>query len=212
LDREANQPSEAPPEKASVRLPIGLARTSVYRRVPETVRPRLDEAILLRPSECPTLEAIGRKFRLAEEYGVTHKGLKTYASRLERLVRPVLTAQVMAGALGCLPESYRQQLVAGTRVMLLSRVVQTLQGREPSSLTIADLAKLASILSAVARPGTDTEGGVSRRPRSGCPDRPHGAERAVPRDAPARITEAVRLVYGLTWPPEDQPSEEHRKQ
>ena len=67
--------SEAPP---------ALARTSVCKRVPIAVRTRLDEAILLRPDDCPTLEAIADKFALTDRYGIKGPALRTYARRLEQ--------------------------------------------------------------------------------------------------------------------------------
>ena len=53
-----------------------LMRSVVYRRLPEDVRRRVDEAILLRPPERPTPEAIAEQFKLADRYQVSLHALK----------------------------------------------------------------------------------------------------------------------------------------
>jgi hypothetical protein len=169
----------------------------VYRKVPVAVRARLDAAILLRPADCPTLEAIARKFDLGGRYGISPDSLANYAHKLEQFVRPAMTSQVMAGMLGCLPARYRRQLVAGGQVMLLSKVVQALADDErEAALSVADLAKLAAVLAAMSGAG----GSKSYAAKAG------GAARRGPRNVlaggaaiedPTQLAEAVKMVYGL---------------
>ncbi len=192
--------------QAESRVPAGLARTSVYRRVPAAIRSRLDKAILLHPDERATLEAVAAEFKLAERYRITPTALQTYARKLEQLIRPVLTSQLIAAALGCLPESYRQQLVDGSQVLLLSRIVQGLTTGDESGLPVADLAKLASILSAVAGRTTTARArtrGAGGKPTSASKD----ADAPVSAADPAKMAEAVRMLYGLSWPPAAESSQ-----
>ncbi|NLX14568.1 MAG: hypothetical protein GXY44_13075 [Phycisphaerales bacterium] len=187
-------------------LPVWLARSSVYRRVPVAVRSRLDAAILLRPQDCPTLEAIAVKYQLAERYGISRAALRVYAGKLEQLVRPRVASQVLAGVLGCLPVSYRRKLAAGSEVMLLSRLAQTLSNDNPSSLTVADLAKLAGLLKALGQTCITDH---ARKPRR---EKNRARALSAPESESAvsdsdRIAEAVRTLYGLSWPT-DRKSEE----
>jgi hypothetical protein len=182
-------------------LPAWLTRSSVYKKVPVAVRGRVDEAILLRPAKCATLEQIAEKFELAGRYGISHSALRSYARKLEQFVRPAVASQLMAGVLGCLPEGYRQRLVAGGQVLLLSRVVQALSAEGGAELSVAELAKLASVLSAV--------GSRSRSPAAGAKAAPHTRSSSAgevdpkpPTGDPAKLAEAVRMLYGLPWPPD----------
>jgi hypothetical protein len=186
---------------AEPRVAAALVRTSVCRRVPVLIRQQLDRAILLRPDDAPTLEAIARKFELAERYGVTLASLRTYARKLEELVRPVVTSQVVAGVLGCLPEEYRQGLLAGSRVLLLSRIVQALSGHDGASLSVSDLGKLATILSAAARAAPAPS--EPKRPAGKGARRTRDADTSLTPSDPTQMAEAVRLLYGLSWPPQE---------
>jgi len=177
--------------------PSWLTRSRVYQQVPVAVRGRLDAAILLRPADCPTLEAIARKFDLEGRYGVSLGSLAGYAEKLEQLVRPAMMSQVMAGVLGCLPASYRHQLVAGGQVMLLSRVVQALADDErEEALSVADLAKLAAVLAAVSgsRPTKSSAGGSGKAAHKSARNVLAGG--AAIEDA-NQLNEAVKMVYGL---------------
>lgn len=175
----------------------------LYKRVPAAVRSRLDRAILLRPENLATLEAIADQFKLAERYKVSLAALRTYTGKLEQFVRPVLTSQLMAGVLGCLSEEYRQQLVAGSQVLLLSRVIKALTADGEAALSVADLAKLASVLSSFAGRATTARAKT---------DRARGKRRGNNEDAgaalsaanPTKLAEAVRTLYGLSWPPGDE--------
>ncbi len=183
-------------------IPAWLARSGVYRRIPVTVRGRLDAAILLRPKDCPTLEAIADKFKLAERYGISRAALRTYAGKLEQLVRPMAASQVLAGVLGCLPASYRRKLAAGSEVMLLSRLVKTLNDEKTSTLAVADLAKLAVLLKTVRYPyrkSTTPKRRHNRSPRDSVNPSPDSAV-----GDSEQMAEAVRTLYGLSWPPGKQ--------
>lgn len=177
--------------------PSWLTRSPVYRKVPVAVRGRLDAAILLRPADCPTLEAIAQKFDLEGRYGISPDSLANYARKLEQFVRPAMTSQVMAGVLGCLPASYRRQLVAGGQVMLLSKVVQALADDErEAALSVADLAKLAAVLAAVS------VSGPLKPPPAGSTRAGHKGRRNVLAggaaiEDPTQLAEAVKMVYGL---------------
>ncbi len=183
-------------------IPAWLARSGVYRRMPVAARGRLDAAILLRPKDCPTLEAIAEKFKLAERYGISRAALRAYAGKLEQLVRPMAAAQVLAGVLGCLPVSYRRKLAAGSEVMLLSRLVKTLHDEKSSTLAVADLAKLAVLLKTMSQPNKKSEKPKPRQktpPREPLPPTPESAA-----SDSEGMAETVRTLYGLSWPPGKQ--------
>ena len=117
-----------------------LGRTQVYKRLPGHLRGRVDEAILLRPEECSSLETIVQRFGLEEKYGITMKALRGYAHKLEQLARPAAASHLLARVLGCLPEEDRRRLLAGSEVLLLSRVIQALSDGKAEALCVADLA------------------------------------------------------------------------
>lgn len=181
------------------RVAAALLRTAVFQRVPVAVRRELDRLILLRPDEAATLKAIADRLELNSRFGVTLDSLKTYARRLEQLVRPVLVSHVLAGVLGCLPEAYRREMLDGSRVLLLSRVVKALSADERDSLSVADLGKLGSLLSTAGRsPGTSHRSG-------GTPERStRDTDPPVSSSSPVEMAEAVRMLYGLSWPPEEE--------
>jgi len=181
--------------------PARLTQSSVYRRVPAAVRCRLDQAIVLRPADCTTPEAIAEKFDLEKRYGVSLSVLRSYARKLEQFVRPAVASQFLAGVLGCLPESYRRQLVAGNQVLLLSRVVQALTAPGESGLPVSDLARLASLLSSFARQTRATPGPTCPHQSENTSEK-KGPDTPVTDPDPTRLAEAVRTVYGLPWPPD----------
>lgn len=170
-----------------------LARSVVYRRLPVHVRSRLDSAILLRPKHLPTLEAIAAHFELSK-HGISPAALRSYARRLEELARPAAAGQVLAAVFGCLPGSYRRQLMAGTQVVLLGRVIQALSAQKSEPLTVAEMARLGTLLSAMAR---------SSRPREGVSAK-QSHRKLLPAAAaelqPSRIAELVRGIYGVSLP------------
>ncbi len=180
-------------------VPEWLTRSKVYKRLPVGVRSHVDAAILLRPADAPTVEAIAAKYKIAERFDISITALRRYARKLEQFVRPTVTSQLMAGVLGCLPKSYRRTLVAGGEVLLLSRVVKALTAEEKGkpALGVADLAKLASVLSAVGR---RTQAVRSQKLRAG-----RGEKADTNPDAgalnSASLAEVVRELYGLSWPP-----------
>jgi hypothetical protein len=174
--------------------------------VPTDVRLRLDRALLRRPAGAASLEAVAARFHLQEEYGVGPTALRTYARRLDDMVRPVLTSQLLAAALGCLPRDFRDRLIAGSEVVLLSRLVQALTAEEAEPLSVADLGRLATILSGLARragshgPGRRTPGdrraGTGLRAGDVLRDGIDDASLA-PGDPPPRLAEAVKMLYGI---------------
>ena len=207
--RPAKPAAQQTPAIDSTEVPAWLQRSLVYKRLPPAVRAQLDEAILLRPAEHATLEAIAKRFQLAERYQISLPVLSAYARKLEEFVRPAMTSQVIAALLGCLPNRYRRQLVAGTQVLLLSRVVQALTADKNKALPVADLGKLASILSAFA--GRNAGGGRRARPRDTQASKGgQTPEHSVAAD-PTKLAEAVSMLYGISWPPASPSPEQPTK-
>ncbi len=172
-----------------------LARTRIYRSLPVFVRAQLDSAILLRAPGCRTLEQIGKRFELQAKHDISHTALKEYAGKLEQLIRPAMTSEVIAGVLGCLPEDCRERLLAGSQVMLVSRVIQALADEESAgSLSVADLARLATILRSATRQSRVSGGSSTRRGGIDC-----AATGNVPLNED-EIAQAMAHVYGLLCP------------
>jgi hypothetical protein len=175
-----------------------LSRSAVCRRVPVRIQSKLNRAIMLRSSSRASIDALAAKYDLPKQYGVSAAALRSYARRLEELLRPVLASQLVAAALGCMPEAYRRQALAGSQVLLLSRFVGCVwQG--DAALSAAEMAKLAAVL------GSFAEKGASKTARSGRPATPDGTPSS--NGQPTKLAEAVRAVYGLTWPPTSRESE-----
>lgn len=171
--------------------PTDLAGSALCRRVPAEVRSQIDSAILLRPPELATLELIAARFQLKEQYGVTPAALRAYARRIEELARPVATARLMAGVYGCLPAAQRRKLLAGSQVLLLSRVIQVLSTEGDTALSVAELARLGSIVSGMAgRKATRNP-----KPAKDSKNRTRGRAE-IPADG-GDIAALVRQVYGL---------------
>lgn len=179
-------------------VPLWLARSPVFQRVPARQRARLDRAILLPGGGGCSIPEIVEKFKLTEKYAITPAMLATYARKLEQLMRPTVTSQVMAGVLSCLPEAYRRRLIRGSEVLLVSKVLAALNTSE-TPLTVAEMAKLASILMSVAKqngsPARQSKRVDSQGTDSGARDRAEAVD-------PAKMAESIRLLYGLSWPPD----------
>ncbi|MBP7935284.1 MAG: hypothetical protein KA354_11610 [Phycisphaerae bacterium] len=193
-----------------------LARSAVHRKVPIRVRCRLDRLILSRPKGCATEEAMARRLKLTERYGVSAAALKRYARQLERCLRPVVASQLTAAMLGCLPAEYRRQITDGGQMLLLSKVMQALTDpqsadNEPprETLSVADLARLAAVVRAVGSPSTsgyrpghdDSQNRVRGR---------RDAEQTA--GNPGELSKAVQLLYGLSWPLPSTGSEQRRSE
>jgi len=199
-------------QSAEQPLPGWLTRSSVYKKIPVAVRGRLDEAILLRPSDCATLEQIADKFELTGRYGISASVLRSYTRKLEQFVRPAAASQLMAGVLGCLPEEYRQKLLAGGQVLLLSRVIRALSAEGGTELSVADLGKLATVLSAVSgrsiSPSIKTRTTSKKRSSQNSDSMQESASSAFDSSTlshdPTQLAEAVRMLYGLPWPPDER--------
>lgn len=189
------------PSAETAALPEWLVRSPVYNRVPMFERSKLDHAIIFRPAGMASLQAIADAFKLTEKYQVSLAELTAYADKIEQLVRPEITSHVLAGVLGCLPKSYRRQIVDGSEVLLISRLFKALNDQD-TTLTVAEMAKLASILLSLARRPVSAGGKPGRqkmRPghRADEPDA-NGQE-------PIKLAETVRLLYGLKLNPAHEP-------
>jgi len=182
-------------------VPSCLTRLFVFRKVPADVRCRLDEVILLRPSDCPTLEAIEKKFDLQKRYGVSPAALRVYARRLEQLVRPAVASQVSAAVLGALPPDFQQSVVTGSRVLLLSRIVRSLTDDQVETIPVADLARFASMLAAMRRQthGSQRAGTKKTSKHDAVGERTQPDETPDPSD-PKKLMQTIRALYGLARP------------
>jgi len=173
-----------------------LVRSAVYRQVPPDARARLDRAILMPAESDDSIEQVARELKLTEQYGVSPAALRSYVRKVEQLMRPTVTSQIMAAVLGCVPEAYRRRLMDGSQVLLVSRLLATLNA-DNTGLTVAEMAKLASILQMMS----GTRAAVRSAARSTQPgDAPSDANASDP--DPSRLSESVRRVYGLPWPAE----------
>jgi hypothetical protein len=143
--------------------------------------------------------------QLEEKYGISTGALVAYAEKIEQLVRPEITSHVLAGVLGCLPRSYQRQLVAGGEVLLISRILKALNTEE-TGLAVAEMAKLASILTALAGASRGESGkpaGLANLKKriAGKPEEME-AQSLHADVVPIKLAESVRLLYGINWPPE----------
>lgn len=162
-----------------------LAHTDVYRLLPAKVRAALDSALLAREAGPAAREQIAAKLGL-DRYGVTAGHLAVYVAALEQVARPVVTSQVLAAVLGCLPRGYRRRLVIGSEVLLLSRVLAALSDEQ--SLSVAELGRLAAVIGSLggARRGSAAAGGKRSPGRRGESGMSH-----------EQLARSVRLLYGL---------------
>lgn len=171
-----------------------LTRTVVYRRIPFAERQRLDPELLKASSNRAALEALWRKERLHERFGIGLPALRTYVRRLEECVRPALGAQIVAALLGSLPREYRRRVMEGSAVLLLSRMVAALSLQTSEPLSASELARLGGILRGLR----STRCGVARRVSE---TSRRGSTETM---SPDRLAQAVRAIYGLDWPPRDR--------
>lgn len=187
--------------------PIELARSRVYRQVPGRVRRRLDGVLLSRGCDRHSVSEVARAFRLRERYGITPAALEQYARKLEAVARPFLSSRLTTAILGCLPDSFRQQVVVGGQVLLLSRVVRALTDRPDEPLPAADLVKLASALRALAQVPRDARRSVRRSGGRRGDDADADASDGMS-GATAELDRAIRQVYGLAWPTSGEASQD----
>ncbi len=194
----SDKPKATADQKESKENPRpSITRTSVYRRVPITIRWKLNRLLLLRPEGCASLDAILQRFKLSEKFGITRQALRTYARKIEQLVEPHLAGQLAAAVLGCMPTSYRNEVVAGSEVILISKVVGALTANK-TDLHPPDLLKLASALRAAAQ----------QKPKScqkGSSDQEHAPKHPGGKPGDAKtdqevLAETVRTIFGLDWP------------
>lgn len=198
MHSKPSPPSATQPPQPATDIPTpttALSRSVVHRRLPLALRVRLDEAILLRPRNMPTLESIAAHLDLAR-YGISPKALQTYARRLEDLARPAATGQLLTVVLGCLPPGYRRRVHDGTEVLLLSRLAQVLSSDKSQALSVADLARLVHALATLAR--------SRRHPRSASAKQSQRASLSATRKViePAVVQALVHGVYGANLDPE----------
>jgi hypothetical protein len=201
--RRGNRPpKKAPPQPTKLPAPPPLVRTAVFKKVPLSVRRRLDRALLLRPEGCATLEAIADNFKLHEKLGISRAALRTYARKLEKMVEPVFAGHLLATILGCLPETYTRQLTAGSQVLLLSKAAKALT-QDDAKLEVPDLAKLSGLLAARTDRSTVTD--YQKKGYTNKKVRPPGPTNGNPAAGDRQIlNEAIQTVYGITWPPSPQ--------
>lgn len=177
--------------------PASLTRTSVYRRIPTLLRSELDQALLLRPKGYATLNAVADKFQLVSKFGITPRALRTYARKLEELLRPLFAGQLLASLMGCLPEAYRRQVNDGGDVLLISRIVQALTETE-TRLAVPELARAACVF------GSNTGSkNVSHSPKESYGEtssrEPVQIEGSSAMKDSNRLVHVTRMVYGLDW-------------
>lgn len=173
------------------RLVTALADSPVCRRLPVDVRLRLEHALFDRGRTGKTLEQISDELSLTK-YLICPGDVTDYARTFDELVRPAVSAQVLAGVLGCLPASYRKRLVRGSEVLLLSKLTQALSADSEETISVSELMKLASILRAAAG-----KRAVHR-------ERQRGKRRAASMESFSddHVSAAVGRLYGLSWPSE----------
>ena len=183
--------SKMPHPATEIPAPVtALTRSAIHRRLPAAVCARLDEAILLRPKDLPTLEAIAAHFDLPR-YRISLPALRAYARRLEDLARPAAAGQLVAVVLGCLPPSYRRRMRDGTETLLLSRVAEVLSLGNSQPLSVAELARLGPVLATMGRQTQTRKSAGAKRTDSPRPNQ--GSEIAQN----SRLKGVVRDVFGL---------------
>lgn len=177
-------------EWPSPRLVTALAESPVCRRLPVDVRLRLEHALFDRGRTGKTLEQISDELSLTK-YQIRSGDVTDYAATFDELVRPAVSAQVIAGVLGCLPASYRKQLARGSEVLLLSKLTQVLSADSEQTISVSELMKLASILRASRGKRAVTRGRGGKR-----------REASTESFSDDHVSAAVNRLYGLSWPRE----------
>jgi hypothetical protein len=167
-----------------------LARSTVVRKLPLRLLARVERAVLGRASSGKTLDDIAANLSL-ETHGITPGALKQYARMLDELIRPVAAAQVMAGVLGCLPETYQRRILTGNQVLLLSKVAHILTHTPDDKIQSSELVKLAGVLRSAARHSQKSSEQTERKGK---------ASRSVETLNIEEMGRAVRSVFGLCWP------------
>ena len=174
-------------------VPEEMTRSAIYRRLPMTTRMDLDGALLLRTENGQTLESIASRFRLKESYRIGLAALKAYVGHLESAVRPVAKSLMIANLMGCLPAEQRAKLTEGSRVLLLSRVLQLMDQSDPP-LSVGDIARLATLFKSSSGPAPHSTRASSEESAGDS----NAARDAPPDDGGLHyVNEAVRRLYGL---------------
>jgi hypothetical protein len=130
-------------------------------------------------------------------FGLKPELLEEYATRFDALIRPIASSQIIAGILGCLPASTRARMLKGNQMLLLSKLAQVLVEAQEVKLESGEMVKLAGVLRSAGQVQR-TETGSSARSK-GRPSNPDAA--LFDHD---RFGRAVRVLYGLSWPPCDR--------
>ena len=162
----------------------------MHRNVPEHVRRQIDHDIATRPEGLTTLAAVYRKHRLKQDYDVGHTSFKAYARRLENLKRKESIGRITAKL--CPPplDAGETTLQERGHLLLIQHLVRAL---EDSELATAELCCLARAYTAQRKLALDlakSEPTLSQQQGDG----DHAA------DAPQRIVQLVREIYGVRLP------------
>jgi len=163
---------------------------SMYRQVPAKMRRQIDSDITTRPDGLTTLAAIYRKYRLQQDYGVGLASFRSYARRLENLKRKESIGRITASL--CPPDKAADQAVLQKRghLLLIQRIVRIL---EESELATPELCRIAQAYTAQRKLALD----VAKSEQSASQQQ---AEKAHPADAPEKIAQLVRDIYGVRLP------------
>lgn len=164
-----------------------LLKSPVVIRLPRDLRSRLDRAVIERAVTGASLESIARDLDLSR-HGVSLAAVRRYAAVLEEVLRPVASAQVIAGVLKCLPSRARRDILAGNQLLLLSKVACALSEASASDLPAGELVKLAGVLRSAAQGRSRTRRGKAAK---------GGGEDLLD---PTQMGPALRMLYGLSWP------------
>ena len=170
----------------------------MHRNVPEHVRRQIDHDIATRPEGLTTLAAVYRKHRLKQDYDVGLTSFRAYARRLENLKRKESIGRITAKL--CPPplDADESTLQKRGHQLLLQHLVRAL---EDSELATAELCCLARAYTAQRKLALDlakSEPTLSQQQH----DKP------TPADAPQRIAQLVREIYGVRLPPDASASTE----
>jgi len=121
--------------------------------------------------------------------------------RVPEAVRACLDATILTvvnALFGCFPDKYRQKLMAGREIILVSRVLQVLCGDENNRLSVAELAKLASMISSYGGRSTTAEKPARRASQKSTGHNDQEKEAGAVSPDSARLAETVRTLIGLS--------------